>query len=505
MYYYKENYTAIYNTLTGKFIILNNYISEQTFRELCLKNHLSANLLTQLLKKGIVLDANETKDNEILRYKKNYVLINNTLYYHKEDKCILLKIPGFGGTVRLDEHASKIWLSYFSSTPIVADSVNDIMYLIHNYPEVPLFQLGESSAPSDMQFANRYLFDFKSEGNISSNSFIYNSIYLKLTDFCNLNCKMCGQAKNRMLSQNHKNIHFLDIDDVKKFVNGKKRDIKYIFLWGGEPFLHPAWELFSTNFASQYTSIATNGTLILQNLKKIFDTHIDELVISLDGLERTHDHIRGCTGAFSQIIRGISAVQSQKKNAQEKPKIIINCTITDDNLYDLYQLVSLSQQLGVNEVVFQLPMWLSQEKGSKFTSICKNKWGILAKSWMGFKQNFSIDVDYLHDFFLYCKYKHPYFVTFLNREIQDRASLYKYFYTEDDISTMHFCNIMHRAISIEADGTLVTCPDFPDISLGKIDTVMIKDYPMIQQKKDFEYLFYKLNGFSICKRCCHYI
>jgi len=70
---------------------------------------------------------------------------------------------------------------------------------------------------------------------------------------------------------------------------------------------------------------------------------VDEVSISIDGIGKTHDRIRGVAGAFDH------AVQAVKNLKQFAPKvqIVVNSILSPDTIGDLYKLVALTKELGV--------------------------------------------------------------------------------------------------------------------------------------------------------------
>ena len=80
----------------------------------------------------------------------------------------------------------------------------------------------------------------------------------------------------------------------------------------------------------------------------LLESKIDEIAqyingaiyVSLDGLEKTHDTIRGVSGCFKKAIQGITA-------ASKKVPVIINTTIMAENIHEIEDLVKLAKELDV--------------------------------------------------------------------------------------------------------------------------------------------------------------
>jgi radical SAM family uncharacterized protein len=157
----------------------------------------------------------------------------------------------------------------------------------------------------------------------------------KLTYNCNLRCKMCPFWKrtNKDLSMEKEKAILRRIYDSGACA---------IAFEGGEPLLRKDLSLilaFSRSLPLQ-TSLVTNGTLLESKIDEIAPFINGGIYVSLDGLEKTHDSIRGVNGCFKKTIRGIAA-------ASKKVPVAINTTIMDENIHEIEDLVKLAKELNV--------------------------------------------------------------------------------------------------------------------------------------------------------------
>ena len=137
---------------------------------------------------------------------------------------------------------------------------------------------------------------------------------LTVTNKCNLQCRHC-----RVASRGTKHISFEEtIAAVNSFYNEGGRTL---YIQGGEPFLWRDTQYtiddivdYSHKIGFFTTIIYTNGTMPLK-------TSADTVFVSIDGLQKTHDFLRGKT--FDRIM----------KNIQESkhPSLYINYTINNYN------------------------------------------------------------------------------------------------------------------------------------------------------------------------------
>jgi MoaA/NifB/PqqE/SkfB family radical SAM enzyme len=111
---------------------------------------------------------------------------------------------------------------------------------------------------------------------------------------------------------------------------------------GGEPLLRKDLdELLAFSYSLPlHTSLITNGTLLKSRIDEIAPYINGVVYVSLDGLEKTHDQIRGVSGCFKKAVEGIIA-------AEKQVPVTINTTIMAENAHEIIDLVKLAKDLGV--------------------------------------------------------------------------------------------------------------------------------------------------------------
>ncbi len=115
---------------------------------------------------------------------------------------------------------------------------------------------------------------------------------------------------------------------------------------GGEPLLRKdlAEILAFSRSLPLHTSLITNGTLLESRIDEIAQYINGALYVSLDGLEKTHDTIRGVNGCFRKAVRGITA-------SIGRVQVIINTTIMADNIHEIEDLVKLAKELRSKNIL----------------------------------------------------------------------------------------------------------------------------------------------------------
>ncbi|MFA6941769.1 MAG: radical SAM protein [Clostridiaceae bacterium] len=162
-----------------------------------------------------------------------------------------------------------------------------------------------------------------------------------VTKKCNLRCKHCGAAS--LLSNNIEKE-----DNWKNVIDYCKDSIDSVELLGGEPLLHKdidkIIEYLSLNNIK--VSIISNGQVDLWLLKKIMEYNENSIYISLEGLERTNDKIRG-KGTWEKAIETIHVLKELNNNKINKTEIGLNIAINFLNYNEILSLIEFTKELNL--------------------------------------------------------------------------------------------------------------------------------------------------------------
>jgi radical SAM family uncharacterized protein len=157
----------------------------------------------------------------------------------------------------------------------------------------------------------------------------------KLTYNCNLRCKMCPFWKRSSTDPSL---------EKEKAILKQIHDsgVCGIAFEGGEPLLrNDLVEILAfSRSLPLHTSLVTNGTLLESRIDEMASYINGVVYVSLDGLEKTHDTIRGVSGCFGKAVRGIIA-------SREKVSVTINTTIMAENVHEIEDLVKLAKELDI--------------------------------------------------------------------------------------------------------------------------------------------------------------
>lgn len=292
-------------------------------------------------------------------------------------------------------------------------------------------------------------------------------IVVKLTDRCNMSCGFCAQAKNR--SRGVSRVVDLEFEHFERFFRTPFEDNnKLLFLWGGEPLMHPRWRDFA-EFGRRRgwrVQLNTNGWLIHENLDAL-PILVDDLIISLDGLSETHDRLRRRTGAFRRVKQSISRLV--REGGPLARSVSINTVITEALLDELPAFVKEVMSWGVRGIVLELPTFIPADQESAVKSHfsrlgwCYDHARAYIQDYSAFPSARFIE---LYKKLLEIHGGRIGLTPVLRSSTQVRA----YFATSRPLG-LPYCPEINHGLVLEPDGRIVSCSDFPDTCIGSfIDT-----------------------------------
>lgn len=176
-------------------------------------------------------------------------------------------------------------------------------------------------------------------------------VYFSLTNRCNLKCKMCSVSTPESAVQGE-----LPFDECKDIIDQiADLKIEHIIFSGGEPIIRAdIFELIEHAVSRKIKMITliSNGSLIGSEVaRRLVDSGLTHITLSLDGLEQTHDFIRG-KGVFKRALRTIDVINQAKGN-RKFPTVGINFTIMNCNVEDMVPMVELARSKKCSTLVFQ--------------------------------------------------------------------------------------------------------------------------------------------------------
>ena len=159
------------------------------------------------------------------------------------------------------------------------------------------------------------------------------------TNICNLKCVHCYQDAHRALPDE------LTLEERLHVVDEMiKNHVATLAISGGEPLMcKDFWDVAKyAHDNGMYLSVATNGTLITEEVAAKLAEIVDYVEISVDSVDpKVHDAFRGGDGLWEKAVQGI-------KNCVATGKLDVGMasTVTRRNFGELRELIDLATELG---------------------------------------------------------------------------------------------------------------------------------------------------------------
>ena len=113
---------------------------------------------------------------------------------------------------------------------------------------------------------------------------------------CNCRCVMCDIWKG---NHNLKQLTEPDIEGL--MISLKKFRTQQVLMSGGEALLNPNFFRFCKMLNNEKIKVSLLSTgLTLKKNASILIAHVNDIIVSIDGDEETHDRIRNIPGAFKK-------------------------------------------------------------------------------------------------------------------------------------------------------------------------------------------------------------
>ncbi len=145
------------------------------------------------------------------------------------------------------------------------------------------------------------------------------SLFLELTPACNLRCRHCGSrcGEEGGIGGNPDG-STLPVSEYKRILDEVKRDFDLtkmrLCVTGGEPLLYPGFfdvMEYAHKLGFRW-GMTSNGTLITEECaRRLHETGMRTISISLDGLKEDHDWFRQCPGCYEKASEGIRNLLSE--------------------------------------------------------------------------------------------------------------------------------------------------------------------------------------------------
>src|SRR5258706_1328914 len=161
---------------------------------------------------------------------------------------------------------------------------------------------------------------------------------------CNCRCVMCDIWKD---NKNLKQLTEYDIKDL--LLSLKKLGTKQVLMSGGEALLNPNFFRFCELLEKQSikVSLLSTGITLKKNADQLVKW-VNDIIVSLDGNETTHNRIRNIPDAFQKLKEGVH----QLKSIEPGFKITARTVIHRLNFQHWPEIIEAAKEIGVDQISF---------------------------------------------------------------------------------------------------------------------------------------------------------
>ena len=332
-------------------------------------------------------------------------------------------------------------------------------------------------------------------------------IILGVNNVCNLHCKMCDVGTQNLetnFAQNLVGSHPLNmpldlfkqvIDETSTHYPNAK--IGYAFT---EPLIYPDLKesLIYAHRKGLETTITTNALSLKRNSQDLIDGNLTELFVSLDGLQNTHNYIRGHKSSFQKALEGIQHLLT----FPNPPEISVYCVITEWNYTELFEFVQFFEKLPLKHIGFMHQNFITEEVANGHNQQY-GEWLPATHSNIEETDFSAIDIHELHQQIQKIQNgdfkKKPSFSPSLNS-----LDELKTYYEEPEVKIGRTCNDVFTNIMIKTDGTAIPSHGrCYNKTMGNIYNQSLPEIWNSDSYAQFRNEIVKNDGlFPACNRCC---
>ncbi len=332
-------------------------------------------------------------------------------------------------------------------------------------------------------------------------------IILGVNNVCNLHCKMCDVGTQNLETNFAQNLVgtqplHMPLDLFKRIVDQMvdycpKAKIGYAFT---EPLVYTGLResLIYAKEKEIETSITTNALNLKRKAEDLMEGGVSEIFISLDGLEETHNYIRGNKRSFQKALEGIEYI----KSFPNSPEISIYCVITEWNYTELKAFADFFADYPIKHLGYMHQNFVTEDLAIKHNAIYGQLYPATHSNIE--ETNFSnIDLKHLHEEIAsIVKSKYPFQPSF-SPELHSLEELERY-YQQAEQKMGRTCNDVFTNVMVKSDGTVIPAHGrCYNKSMGNIYEQSLEEIWNSKDYGQFRKTLVKAGGqLPACSRCC---
>ena len=332
-------------------------------------------------------------------------------------------------------------------------------------------------------------------------------IVLGINNTCNLHCKMCDVGTQSLETNFATNLVGTTPLNMPMELFEKIADQTALYFPNaklGIAFTEPlAYQgiVKAVEYAAKknlYTAITTNALLLPNKAEALVNAGLSEIYVSLDGLEATHNMIRGNEKSFQKALEGVRKLFS----FTNPPKVSIVSAITEWSVDSLKLFADYFKDLPLHEIGF-----MHTQFGEPAIAIAHNKiWG---KTYPATESNLdevtlnNMNLPLLLEQIQKIKEEQYPFKIYFSPEIDDLESLETY-YHKSEIILGKRCEAVYSSIMIKSDGSAIPAHGrCYNLKVGNLYDTSLQDIWNSNVFGKFRKDLRDAGGFlPACSRCC---
>jgi MoaA/NifB/PqqE/SkfB family radical SAM enzyme len=293
---------------------------------------------------------------------------------------------------------------------------------------------------------------------------------------------------------NH-NLRQLNEKDIQGLLTSlKKFGTRQVLMSGGEALLNPNFFRFCEMLNKEKIKVSLLSTgLTLKKNSTLLVGYVNDIIVSLDGDEETHNRIRNIPGAFQKMKEGIAAI----KRLNPDFKICGRTVIHQLNFRKWPSIIAAAKEIGLQQISFLPADVSSQAFNRELTWVEKRQHEILLS-----KDDLP-DLEKIIENLLITN-----LIDFENKFIAESPEkirkIYNYYAAFYGLNEFPFkrCNAPWVSTVIEADGNVRPCffhESYGNIRQQSLDKILNSD-KAIDFRKNLD-----MDKNEICKKCVCYL
>ena len=311
---------------------------------------------------------------------------------------------------------------------------------------------------------------------------------------CNCRCAMCDIWKG-----NH-NLKQLTENDIKDLLaTFRKFGTRQVVMSGGEALLHPNFFRFCEILKKENikVSLLSTGLTLKKHATQLVEW-VNDIIVSLDGDETTHDTIRNIPGAFNKLKEGVKEIKNQIPIAiGTKFKITARTVIHHLNFRKWNKIVDSAKEMGLDQISF-LPADVSSHAFNR-----EVLWSDTRQHEILLKQNELPELKLVIENLL-VNYRNEFESRYIAESPGKIRKIYDYYAAFYGLNPFPYkkCNAPWVSTVIEADGTVRPCffhEAFGNIHDRSLDKILNSEDAIDFRKR------LDIDNNSICEKCVCYL